>query len=282
MKTQGSHVQLSIRGIVESNVNLDLDFSEIESLPVENIKSNFEHLTKNIYKHETFYSKEKPQYIKINSKKSTKQKINIFSDRLLPDPAYQFPNIVNDYCSKNWAGNYKARKSPPFLILTPGELGLFVHLPDGKTKHLTITRKQSMPQQQMNKVGYSLGYYSRNSTLNYDEAKFYGNFVHSAETKSIVLSPEDIPTHMYAVGGTKSGKTTLIRAIAKHLELSNIQGNFPNAFILIDPKGSDSYDFIRQCENKTLSDDMVHFLDPIQTKFSMNILELPSYEQENR
>ena len=282
MKTQDSHVLLSVRGLVESNVDLDLDFSEIESLPVENIRSNFEHVTKNIYKYDNFYSEKNPQYIKINSEKTKKQKIDIFPDRLLPDPTHQFPKIVNDYCSKSWSGKYKTRKSPPFLLLIPSELGLFIHLPNSTTKHLTITRKQSMPQQQMNKIGYCLGYYSRNSTLNYDEPNFYGNFIHSAETKSIVLSTEDIPTHMYAVGGTKSGKTTLIRAIAKHLELSNISGNFPNAFILIDPKGSDSYDFLRQCENETLAKGNVHFLDPIQTKFSMNILELPSYLPENR
>jgi len=98
----------------------------------------------------------------------------------------------------------------------------------------------------------------------------------------VVLSTGDIPTHMYMVGGTKSGKTTLIRAILKHLEYSNLFGNYPNSFILIDPKGSDSYDFIRQCENKTFENNHVHFLDPIETKFSINILELPSYEPENR
>jgi len=54
-----------------------------------------------------------------------------------------------------------------------------------------------------------LGYQSRKSTLNYSNKLFYGNFINSAETQSIVLSTDDIPTHMYLVGGTKSGKTTL-------------------------------------------------------------------------
>ena len=152
MKTQGSHVMIVIRGVIESNVDLDLDFSEIESLPVENIRSNFEHVTKNIYKYDNFYSEKNPQYIKVNSEKTAKQKIDIFPDRLLPDPAHQFPKIVNDYCSKSWSGKYKTRKSPPFLLLIPSELGLFIHLPNSTTKHLTITRKQSMPQQQMNKA----------------------------------------------------------------------------------------------------------------------------------
>jgi len=281
-KTQSSHVLLSIRGIVESDIDLDLDFSEIESLPFENIHSNIEHLTKHTYEYHKFYNNKKPQYIKVDSKKTKLQRIDMFTERLLPDPQEFLPKIILHYTKKGLLGKYKTRDSPPFLILTPPELSLFVHLPDSKTKNLIINRKQSMPQQQINKVSYCLGYQSRNQTLSYDTTNFYGNFINSAETKSIVLSTEDIPTHMYMVGGTKSGKTTLIRAILKHLEYSNISGNYPNSFILIDPKGSDSYDFIRQCEDETFQNNKVHFLDPIETKFSINILELPSYEPENR
>jgi|APSaa5957512535_1039671.scaffolds.fasta_scaffold03904_5 hypothetical protein len=282
LKTQNSHVLASVRGVVESNIKLDIDFSPIESLPVENIRSAMEYVTKNTYLHQNFYSEKKPQHIKVNDSKTKLQRIDMFKNRLLPNPSQTLSKMVSNYISKSWTRSYKTRQSPPFLLLTPGEIGLFVHLPDSKTKHLTITRKQSMPQQQMNKIGYNLGYHSRNLALNYNESEFYGNFVHSAETKSIVLSTDDIPTHLYMVGGTKSGKTTLIRAIAKHLELSNIKNNFPNAFIFIDPKGSDSYDFLRQCEDETLNKDLVHFLDPIQTKFSMNILELPPHDPEIR
>lgn len=282
LKTQNSHVLASVRGVVESNLKLDIDFSPIESLPIENIRSAIEYVNKNTYDHQNFYSEKKPQHIKVNDSKTKMQRIDMFANRLLPDPTQTLSKIVNNYLSKSWTGSYKTRLSPPFLLLTPVEMGLFIHLPDSKTKHLTITRKQSMPQQQMNKIGYCLGYYSRNLALQYDEPKFYGNFINSAETKSIVLSTDDIPTHLYMVGGTKSGKTTLIRAIAKHLELSNIKNNFPNAFIFIDPKGSDSYDFLRQCEDVTLQNDFVHFLDPIQTKFSMNILELPPYDESIR
>ena len=282
LKTQSSHLILSIRGLIESDVDLDLDFSEIESIPVENIRSNFEHLTKNVYEPNNFYSKEKPQYIKINGEKTKKQKINLFTDRLLVEPSPIVSKLVSNYTSKSFLGRYKTRNSPPFLLLTPAELSLFIHLPDSKTKHLTITRKQSMPQQQMNKEGFCLGYYSRDKALRFEPAQIFGNFVQSAETKSVVLSTEDIPTHLYAVGGTKSGKTTLIRSIAKHLEMANLYNTFPNSFIFIDPKGADSYDFLRQCEDKTFEKNHVHFLDPIETKFSMNILELPPYAPENR
>ena len=103
----------------------------------------------------------------------------------------------------------------------------------------------------------------------------------ASQARGIVLSPEDIPTHIYLTGGTKSGKTTLIRNIAKHLELANLRGTFPNAFIFVDPKGSDSYDFLRQCESESYDAGNVTFLDPIDTKFSINVLELPPYKDQD-
>ncbi|MBA4719409.1 MAG: hypothetical protein HRO68_10085 [Nitrosopumilus sp.] len=275
---------MSIRGVIDSNEKLSLDFSEIESLPVENIRSNIKHLTKNTYHYNDFFSEKKPDYIKINSKKTKYQKIDMFELRLVPDPKELFPKIVNDYLGKRWfgAGDYKNRNSPPFLILSPEEIALIIHLPDPNTKNLVLTRKQTLPQQQIDKDGFCLGYYSFKKTQSYDSSEFFGNLVNSAKTKSVVISPRDIPTHVYAVGGTGSGKTTLIRAYAKHLEMANISGNFPNSFIFIDPKGFDSYDFIRQCEDESFAQNKVHYLDPKETNFSINILELPPYQPEHR
>ena len=282
LKTQSMQTLLSIRGVVDSNEELSLDFSEIESLPVENIRSNIEHVTKNNYSLDSFHSEKKPQHITINKQKTRLQRVDIFAKRLIPYPDEFLPKIINDYTSKDFLGRYKERKSPPFLIVSPEEMSLFIHLPDPKTKNLTITRKQSMPQQQMNKDGYCLGYFSRKKSLEYDASSFFGDFVSSAETKSVVLSKSDFPTHMYLVGGTGSGKTTLLRGIAKHLEMSNINGNFPNSFIFVDPKGSDSYEFLTQIDDITYQNDNVIFLDPIQTKFSINIFELPEYKPDNR
>ncbi|MDE0266646.1 MAG: type IV secretion system DNA-binding domain-containing protein [Thaumarchaeota archaeon] len=100
----------------------------------------------------------------------------------------------------------------------------------------------------------------------------------ASSAQGVVLSPEDIQTHIYMTGGTKSGKTTFIRCLGKHLELANLRGTFSNAFILIDPKGSDSYDFLRQCESESYDAGNVTFLDPVETAFSINVLELPSYD----
>ena len=259
-----------------------LDFSEIESLPVENIRSNIEHLTKHTYSFDKFYCTKKPDHIKINSKKTKFQKIDAFELRLVPEPNEKLSGIINNYVGKNLIGRYKTRRSPPFLILSPEEIALMIHLPDPNTKNLTLTRKQSLPQQQINKTGFCLGYESFRKTQSYDSGSIMGNFVHAAETKSIVIATTDIPTHFYAVGGTGSGKTTLIRVFAKHLEMSNLNGTYPNAFIYIDPKGSDSYQFIRQCEDESFAQNRVHYLDPKETKFSINILELPPYKPEDR
>ena len=97
-----------------------------------------------------------------------------------------------------------------------------------------------------------------------------------------MISPEDFSRHIYCVGGTGAGKTTLIRQIAKHLEISNLNQTFSNSFIYLDPKGDDSLKFIQQCNKESIQNNNVHFLDPIKTNFSINPLELPKYKPEER
>ena len=283
LKTQSLQTIVSIRGLIDSNNELDLDFSPIESLPVENLRSAIEHMSKNTYSYKDFYDEKNQKHIKINSKKTKFQRIDIFEKRLLLEPKQHLPKIINDYVGKTFLfGNYKDRQSPPFLILSPEEISLVLHLPDPKTPNLVLTRKQAMPHQQINKEGFCLGYESRKKTLAFVPEQTFGNIVHSAETKSVVLSPEDISTHLYALAATKGGKTTLNRGIAKHLEMANINNTFQNSFIFVDPKGSDSYDFLRQCEDESFESGHVHFLDPVDTSYSLNIFELPPYDKENR
>lgn len=236
-------------------------------------------------------------------------RLRIFEDRLLPD-ASEIGRPISKYTSKSFLfGRYDTRKSPPFIIMTLPELGLLLRLPDTKaTPNLTITRQQAMPQQtQQAKPGFCLGFAERAMSVSCAEGMpdlssavepgedgplpelppphpMFGapEYDASAE-RGVVLAPSDIPTHMYLTGGTKSGKTTLIRCIAKHLEMANLRKTFPNAFIFIDPKGSDSYDLLRQCESASYEACNVTFLDPIETKFSINVLELPPYDgQEAR
>lgn len=96
----------------------------------------------------------------------------------------------------------------------------------------------------------------------------------------ITLGYDDFSRHIYIIGATGSGKTSLIRIIAKGLEDANKTGKFSNAFLYIDPKGDDSWKFLSQVDE--LSPEKVTFLDPWKTGFSVNLLELPPCSEEEK
>ncbi len=110
----------------------------------------------------------------------------------------------------------------------------------------------------------------------------WGEMARSKDVGAAVISPTDFANHLYVVGASGSGKTSLIRLLAKHLEAWNRNGTFQNAFIYVDPKGDDSYKFVRQCDPGTVGRGLVHFLDPQKTRFSINPLELPAYRDDER
>ena len=115
-----------------------------------------------------------------------------------------------------------------------------------------------------------------------DRRRQWGEMTKSKDAGAAVISPTDFANHLYVVGASGSGKTSLIRLLAKHLEAWNSNGIFRNAFIYVDPKGDDSHKFVRQCSPDTVKHGFVHFLDPQKTKFSINPLELPKYQKHER
>ena len=276
-KLQNSQIIMSIRGLIQSE-NRDT----ITSL-FDNITSSNDHLTVYNYKYSNFYSFKKPKnnFTRINNKKTNHQKIKLFESRLIPLPQKFLSSALRNYFEKSILGNYKDRKPLPFLILNPDELPLFIHLPESTTKNLKTTRNVSLPSRQTNKAGFSLGYLEKTNFEPKNDS-VYGIFVKSSDSDCAVISPEDFTRHIYCVGGTGAGKTTLIRQIAKHLEISNLNQTFPNSFIYLDPKGDDSLKFIQQCNKESIQNNSVHFLDPIKTNFSINPLELPRYKPEER
>jgi len=278
-KMQKLNVIMSIRGLLSSSEN---NKKNLESIPFDDIKSNYEHLTSYTYDISKFYNKNPKRAgspITISGIKKHFERQSLFELRLIPAAKKLLENAINDYFNTSkLTGNYKIRKPLPFLVLNNDEMSLFVHLPDAvTTKNLQTSRNVSLPSKVTSKRGFNLGYTEESKIFSQ-----YGKITKSADEQCSVISPEDFSRHIYCVGGTGSGKTSLIREIAKHLEVSNLNGIFPNAFIYLDPKGDDSLKFIQQCSESSINHGNVNFLDPIETDFSINPLELPKYNPSER
>jgi len=99
-------------------------------------------------------------------------------------------------------------------------------------------------------------------------------------TGRVTISFGDLCHHIYLLGATGCGKTTIMRLIAKGLEEANKSGEFESAFIYADQKGDDSFKFLAQVD--ALDPERVTFLDPVLTGFSVNPLELPPYSPTDR
>lgn len=285
LKMQSSHIIMSIRGLVQGKHDID----KIESiLSVQDIRSNLDHLATYSYQYPNFYHPEKSKKagfpVKISGKKTNSQRISLFESRLIPAPKKYLNSAIKSYFEKSFlSGNYRERKPLPFLILSTQEIPTFIHLPNPTTKNLKTTRNVSLPSKHSTtKSGLNIGYFNKKERNNQDNHLSYGDLVRSSDTDSAVISPEDFTRHVYAVGGTGAGKTTFLREIAKHLEMLNLNKQFPNSFIYLDPKGDDAYKFIQQCHIESIRQGTVNFLDPIKTNFSINPLELPKYNPDER
>ncbi len=116
--------------------------------------------------------------------------------------------------------------------------------------------------------------------MNLEETRFkqiYGHLVKNIDFNGPTISPEDLSRHMYLVGGSGCGKTTLIRHLSKHLEITNLSGTMKSAFVYIDVKDEDAKLFLRQSEQTSIEKGNVIFLDINHTNFAINLLELPRY-----
>jgi len=287
-KTQDTQIVMSVRGLIGTTKKEDDEEDDNNyrngkpTLSFDQIKSKHDHLTQYSYSYKSFYHK---NYKKVgapltinNRTKKDYPRLSMFDLRLIPNPKNFMNQTIKDYFEKTiLTAEYKTRKPIPFLILSPSELPLFVHLPNPTTtRNIQTTRNVSLPSKLVNKRGFNIGYFEESQKVS------YGTQCNLVEEQSAIISPIDFSRHIYCVGGTGSGKTSLIRVIAKHLEETNLNGEFPNAFIYLDPKGEDSEKFIQQCSKLSMDNDMIHYLEPLDTGFSINPLELPKYSPGNR
>ena len=85
------------------------------------------------------------------------------------------------------------------------------------------------------------------------------------------LTLEDLKSHAYVIGGTRTGKTNLQLFLMNCLYWKQNQQEYPCAMIYIDPHGDASLQLAMMQENWQ---DLV-ILDPLYTAYSLNPLELP-------
>ncbi|CDI06327.1 type IV secretory system conjugative DNA transfer family protein [Candidatus Nitrosotenuis uzonensis] len=110
----------------------------------------------------------------------------------------------------------------------------------------------------------------------------FGNLSNMLRDNVIGIAPEDLSRHVYVLGGTGSGKTSLIRNLYKHLEEANHSKLLSSSLIYIDVKDEDANLFLRQCSKKSFDNDQVQFFDLNHTDFTINLLELPKHNLEDR
>lgn len=157
LKMQSDQVMMSIRGLVRSDREIDFNFGQIETLPVENMFSGHEHLAKFRYKYQNFWDAEKPRRAEVRAGGRRLPRIGMFEDRLLPDPDKLLGSALARYFDKDWLGRYRIRNPLPFLMLNLSEIPLFVHLPDPHTTNAEATRGVRLPSQPSEKTGLSIG-----------------------------------------------------------------------------------------------------------------------------
>jgi hypothetical protein len=280
---------MSIRGLINSDDDLDFGFDVIENISLENIHAPFEHCTKNSYDdYAKFYNSDpkKAKYIKINKRNTNHQRIDMFPLRLLPKSEELIQKAISHYVGTNIFGRYSTRKPLPFLLLNTSEMPLFVHLPDVTVKCLRMTRGQTLPRVSHDKLGFRLGLYDIDKINNKNHPVKYGETVSSNDINGVTVHHDDYTRHQYVVAASGAGKSTLLRSMAKHIEMANLNGVFDSAFIYADFKGGrdpDSIKFIKQLDKKTLHSGKVLYLDPSETNFAINPLELPrDYDRTKR
>ena len=85
------------------------------------------------------------------------------------------------------------------------------------------------------------------------------------------LTLEDLKSHSYVIGGTRTGKTNLQLFLLNCLYWRSNQQKYPSAMIYIDPHGDASLQLARMQDNW---EDLV-IVDPLYTTYALNPLELP-------
>ncbi len=143
-------------------------------------------------------------------------------------------------------------------LLSVSEVGDLYHFPFSRvtqTEDIVKVHSKELPAPLSLKQGRKL-------------SVLFGNNTYGGTTTPIGLTEEERKTHMYIIGRTGSGKTTLMFSMAKQ-DIENGQG-----MAFIDPHGDVSEDLLA-CVPESRKDDLI-YLNPFDLKYpiGINLLEL--------
>ncbi|MDI1495486.1 MAG: ATPase [Cenarchaeum symbiont of Oopsacas minuta] len=160
----------------------------------------------------------------------------------------------------------KGRDYVPFLCITDVELAKICAMPYAKSLPLKFRRKRTdSPQPPRIGLSFSIDKKTPNETIK------YGKMV-KAKSNNIVFNPDDLLQHVYLLGATGCGKTTLLQNLIKHIEALEDYATF-----IIDNKDRGGFDLL-----KKMIGDTTIFLDINETNFGINLLELPEHNRADR
>jgi len=148
----------------------------------------------------------------------------------------------------------------PVLAATPAELAALLRLPDDPALRVGYRRRRR---------GGPEG-----AVLGHDLSS--GDYA-GLRTSPACLALEHAGSHVYVLGGTGTGKTSLLRSIMMHLATPKA-GAPGRAVIVIDVKDDDALAYLAQVGPNAVRDGRVTYIDVNRTDFAINPLELPPHE----
>jgi len=155
----------------------------------------------------------------------------------------------------------------PYLLMNSNELGLFVHLP-------VRAGERNLPSIEWTRTAFSamVEYPEPSSEIGIDLGVWYH------DGKPFRLDPEQLMLHVYLLGKTQAGKSTLIGHIILSLASLMVNGKFNGSIFLVDPHGDLSERLKQKLRKEAL--EYTLFLNPITAPWGMNLLALPKYSND--
>jgi energy-coupling factor transporter ATP-binding protein EcfA2 len=216
-------------------------------------------------------------FVSVNDKLDQTERVRGIKSSLAPfsvpgyqslTPIFNFPPLISDavrtFTFKKRLLSLFSNKSSS--VLSVSEIADLYHFPFSqttKTENIVKALSRELPAPLSLKNGRKL-------------SVVFGNNTYGGTTTAIGLTQEERETHMYIIGRTGSGKTTLMFSLAKH-DIENGEG-----IAFIDPHGDVSEDLLASIPEERIND--LIYVNPIDLKhpIGINLLELtPGLDEDD-